>query len=674
MNLEEDVLRISGIGRERKEKLLRLGIDTIDDLITYFPRDYEDRSKTNKIGSVILNEKNIISGYIKTPVENIRRKGITLTKTKISDETGTIDVTWFNQPYLKNILSIGKHITLVGKVTNKYGSIAIQSPQIIQDKELEDFGGIVPIYSLTYKITQKLLRKSIKSSLDEIGEVRDYIPESIRNRYRLCDYNFALNNIHFPKSTKDFYAARDRLVFEELFFMELGMFALKRKINDKRCYGISFEKRQEINDFINSLSFELTNSQTEVIAEILDDMKKFKSMNRLLQGDVGSGKTLVAMVALLNCVLNGYQGAFMVPTEVLAKQHYKELKKHFKSMNIALLVGSLTKKEKENVYKEIEEGKVDIVIGTHAIIEDGVKFKNLGLIITDEQHRFGVRQREKFTSKSKMADVLVMTATPIPRTLALILYGDLDISTMRDMPKGRKIIDTHIVNKTHYERMYEFIRKEVSEGRQIYFVCPNVEESEENEELKSVIEYSEELKSVFSEFNVEYLHGKIKTKEKNRIMEEFLDNKINILVSTTVIEVGVNVPNATIMIIENAERFGLAQLHQLRGRVGRGEHKSYCMLVTECKTEVCSQRMDIMKNSNDGFVIAEKDLEIRGPGEFFGTKQHGIPEFKIANLYKDINILKLAQKEAENYLGENPELSIEIIEKLDKMFSSKILL
>lgn len=506
----------------------------------------------------------------------------------------------------------------------------------------------------------------VKDNLEET------MPQYILEEYKLLNINDAINKIHFPKDFRDFESARKRLVFEELLSMQLALLSLKNKYS-KDEQGIQFSKNVKMSSVINELPFKLTKAQLRVLEEIDNDMEKNKPMNRLLQGDVGSGKTIVAIIAAYKAVKSGYQMAIMAPTAILATQHMESFTGILERFDIKceLLTSGITKKKKEEILEKLKNGDIDILIGTHAILEEDVVFKNLGLVVTDEQHRFGVRQRTIISNKGKNPDVLVMTATPIPRTLALILYGDLDISIIDELPPNRKKIDTFAVTKGLEERVNNFVKKQIEEGRQCYIVCPLVEESEEIN-AKSVMELVEIYKEdIFKEYKVEYLHGKMRPKEKDLIMEEFKNGNIDILISTTVIEVGVNVPNASIMIIQNAERFGLAQLHQLRGRVGRGEYKSYCILKYEGKSEIVKQRMQVMQSTNDGFVISEKDLELRGSGEFFGTKQHGIPEFKIANLFEDMPILKMVQSLALKILQDDPKLEKENNEKCRKIVEEK---
>ena len=523
---------------------------------------------------------------------------------------------------------------------------------------MQNTGRIIPIYPLTYKLSQNQLRKIMEAGIKEVyGNLKETLPSYLLKEYKLEDINNATKHIHFPDEFKDFNIARNRLVFEELLTVQLALLELKNSYNND-IKGIQFSKSAKMSDVINTLPFKLTKAQLRVLEEIDNDMESSKNMNRLLQGDVGSGKTVVAMCAAYKAVKSGYQAAIMAPTAILASQHLENFRDILENLGIRceLLISGITKKKKEDILERLKNGEIDILIGTHAIIEDNVIFKNLGLVVTDEQHRFGVKQRTKIAEKGENPDVLVMTATPIPRTLALILYGDLDISIIDELPPNRKKIETFAVNKSMTDRVNNFIRKQLEEGRQAYIVCPLVEENEEMD-LKSVEKiYETYSKEVFPDYKVDFIHGKMKQKDKDSIMERFKNKEIDVLVSTTVIEVGVDVPNSNIMVIENAERFGLAQLHQLRGRVGRGKYQSYCILKFEGKSDNVRKRMKVMCDTNDGFIISEKDLELRGSGDFFGTMQHGLPEFKIANLFEDVDILKLVQSVATKILLDDPKL------------------
>ena len=678
IDFDKNVRFIKNVGPSRETILNKLGIYTLEDVITYFPRDYEDRGKFKKIIELVNDESAAVKALVTSKVtENFIRKGMTIYKLVVRDETGSLVLTWFNQSYLKNVFTIGKEYIFFGKVKVGIGRIEMSSPIFDEVGKEKNTGKIIPLYPLTNGITQNVIRGIIENAMAEArGNFFESLPKWILDKYKLCDINFALENIHFPNSFDDFEIARKRIAFEELFTLQTALLLMKKSVKTDKC-GIIFSIDEKINELLSTLPYTLTNAQLRVWNDINADMKSDKCMNRLVQGDVGSGKTAVAMLALFKAVRNGYQAAMMAPTSILAKQHYLYLSKMLSPFGIRceLFTGELTKKRRELLIQELKEGKIDIAVGTHALIEDNIEFKNLGLVITDEQHRFGVRQRGILSSKGNMPDVLVMTATPIPRTLALILYGDLDISIIDELPPGRQKIDTFAVTRNLEERVNNFIKKELSEGRQAYIVCPLVEESENMDGLKSVTEQFEYYKNVFEGFNVETLHGKMRPKEKDEIMTRYKNGEINVLISTTVIEVGVDVPNATIMVIENAERFGLAQLHQLRGRVGRGKFKSYCILKYESKSDVVRQRMEIMQKSNDGFVISEKDLELRGPGEFFGTRQHGIPEFKIANLFTDVPLLKEAQEASKELISRDVNLILEenlaLKQKIDKLFASK---
>lgn len=658
IDLEKDVKYIKGVGPNRVKLLNKLGVFTLKDLITYYPRTYEDRSKPKNIAECIDGEEVLIEAYASGRVSDVRLSGKTMQKLVIRDETGVATAVWFNQSYLKNKFEQGKKYTFYGKVNNTFGRITINSPVFDEEGKTSNTGKIIPIYPLTFSLSQNTIRRIMENGIKEIeGNLEETLPDYILKEYKLEGINEATKNIHFPKEFKDFNIARNRLVFEELLTMQLALLELKNSyINEEK--GIQFSKDVHMSDIINKLPFQLTNAQRRVLEEIDNDMEAEKSMNRLLQGDVGSGKTVIAMCSAYKAVKCGYQAAIMAPTAILATQHLENFKKIFDEFDIKceLLISAMTKKKKTELLERLANGEIDIVIGTHALLQENVEFKNLGLVVTDEQHRFGVKQRTTIVEKGQNPDVLVMTATPIPRTLALILYGDLDISIIDELPPNRKKIDTFAVTKGMEDRINNFIKVQLKEGRQAYIVCPLVEENEELD-LKSVEKLYEKCKTeTFPEYRVEYIHGKMKAKDKDDIMMRFKNKEIDILISTTVIEVGVDVPNANIMVIEDAQRFGLAQLHQLRGRVGRGEYKSYCILKYEGKGETVRKRMKVMCDTNDGFIISEKDLELRGSGDFFGTMQHGLPEFKIANLFEDMNILKVAQESAIKIIDNDPKL------------------
>lgn len=658
IDLEKDVKYIKGVGPNRCALLNKLGIFTLKDLITYYPRTYQDRSKPKFLCECEDGEEVLIEAVACARLTNARLKGKTMQKLVVRDETASATITWFNQTYLKDKFNIGEKYKFFGKVTKKAGKIMFNSPVFENLDTNKNTGRIVPIYPLTYSLSQNNIRKIMEAGIAEVyGKLPETLPEYLIKENQLENINEATKHIHFPDEFKDFNIARNRLVFEELLSVQLALLQLKNN-NITEQKGIQFDKNAKMSDVINSLPFRLTKAQLRVLEEIDGDMESKKSMNRLLQGDVGSGKTVVAMCAAYKAVKSGYQTAIMAPTAILATQHLENFKNILEKLGIRceLLISGITKKQKEGILERLQNGEIDILIGTHAIIEENVIFKNLGLVVTDEQHRFGVKQRTRIAEKGENPDVLVMTATPIPRTLALILYGDLDISIIDELPPNRKKIETFSVNKKMTERVNNFIRKQIEEGRQAYIVCPLVEENEEMD-LKSVEKlYETYSKEVFPDYKVSFIHGKMKQREKDEIMENFKAKKIDILISTTVIEVGVDVPNANIMVIENAERFGLAQLHQLRGRVGRGEYKSYCILKTDGKGENTRKRMKVMVDTNDGFIISEKDLELRGSGDFFGTMQHGLPEFKIANLFEDVDILTKVQKTSMNILEQDPKL------------------
>lgn len=661
MDLSKDVKYIKGVGPNRVQLLNKLGIFTLKDLITYYPRTYEDRSKPKAIAECVNGDEVLIEAIACGRVSEVRLKGKTMQRLLVRDETGSCTITWFNQSYLKSKFEVGQKYKFYGKITNNFGKVTMTSPVYDDNNKNFNTGKIIPLYPLTYQLSQNVLRRIIESGLAEVeGNLQETLPDYLLEEYHLQGINEATRTIHFPKELKDFDIARKRFVFEELLSTQLALLQLKNSYrNDEK--GIQFDKNVKMSDVINNLPFQLTKAQLRVLEEIDANMEAETSMNRLLQGDVGSGKTVVAMCAAYKAVKCGYQAAIMAPTAILATQHLENFQKMLKELDVKceLLISGISKKKKEQLLERLANGEIDILIGTHAIIEENVVFKNLGLVVTDEQHRFGVKQRTKIAEKGKNPDVLVMTATPIPRTLALILYGDLDISIIDELPPNRKKIETFAVNKKMTERVNGFIEKQIKEGRQAYIVCPLVEENEELD-LKSVEElYETYQKEVFPQYKVEYIHGKMRPKQKDEIMERFKAGEIDVLISTTVIEVGVDVPNSNIMVIENAERFGLAQLHQLRGRVGRGDYQSYCVLKYEGKSETLRERMKVMCSTNDGFIISEKDLELRGSGDFFGTMQHGLPEFKIANLFEDRPILKSVQAIAMQILQDDPRLEKE---------------
>lgn len=674
--LNENIQFVKGIGPKKAEKMARLGIFTVKDALYYFPRQFEDRSRQKKIFQLEEGEKTSVRVKIDR-INSVSRRKFSITEFYVSDDTGKAKLVFFNKAYLRNTFRVGDIVKVFGSVKKNLGPVTeLHNCEIEYDKLDKNTGIIVPVYSLTAGVGNKEVMGMIRNIFESSDiSIDEYLPKWLVDKYNLCGVDFAIKNMHFPEKKENVKIAMYRLIFEELLFLQLGLFTVKG--NNKVGKGIRFQRHKDMDKIEEKLPFKLTRAQQKAYDEIIEDMTSDRIMNRLVQGDVGSGKTVVAQLALANCVLNGYQGAYMAPTEILAKQHMESFKGFFEGtgIRVEVLTGSSTKKEAREILEDLASGQVDILIGTHALIEDRVEFASLGLVITDEQHRFGVNQRGRLTSKSENPDVLVMTATPIPRTLALILYGDLDISIIDELPPGRKPIETLAIEKRKRESYYmSKVRSEIEKGRQVYVVCPLVEESE-TLDLKSASEVYDELRyDFFKDLRVGLLHGKMKASEKDQVMEAFKNHELDILVSTTVIEVGVNVPNASLMIIENAERFGLAQLHQLRGRVGRGSEKSYCTLIYGSKTEICRHRMAIMEETNDGFKISEKDLELRGPGDFFGTRQHGLPELRVSNLFKHMKVLRLVQKEAREIYAQDPALRVKDNEgirlKIEEMFKS----
>lgn len=664
MNYPDDSIQIiKGIGPKKAKFFQKLGLNTIEDLLNYFPRGYKDKSLITKIRDLRPEESYTVKVCIggKAREDRIRNKLI-ITKLMVYDDTGKLNVVWFNNRFIKNALKEGDEILMYGKVKRIGKELVMETPEFEKAISGESINlmRISPYYSLTEGLTQKDIRKSVYAALKHTDEkLTDVFPEELRRKYRLAEVNFSISNIHFPDTMDKLELARRRLIFEEFFMLQSGLIHLK-KINSMGKKGICFNKTDEIQEFIKKLPFKLTSAQTRVFEEVNKDMESSGIMNRLVQGDVGSGKTAIAALALFKCVKSGYQGIMMAPTEILAEQHMMTLTQLFNDTGIVieLLKGSMTAKEKQKVLDGVKNGQTDVVVGTHAIIQDSVEFNKVGLVITDEQHRFGVRQRALLSAKGDNPDMLVMTATPIPRTLSLMVYGDLDVSIIDEMPPGRKKVETYFINSSKKERLMNFVRKGIDAGRQAYFVCPLVEESDKLE-LNSAIEYSEDIKKkYFRNYNVGLLHGKMKADQKNEVMCRFREKEIQILVSTTVIEVGVNIPNATYMVIEDADRYGMAQLHQLRGRVGRGEHQSYCILISDTENEDAIERLKYMTKTENGFEVAEKDMEFRGSGEVLGQRQHGLPGFRLADIFRDVKLLKLS-KEAVEYVYNNNKLSDE---------------
>ncbi len=656
---ETDIKALKGIGDAKAKQLLRLGVFTVWDLLTYFPVRFDDRTHISKICELEHDTAATVNAKVISDItEHYVRKGLTYYKVQVRDDSGIAVCIFFNNKYIKTMLQRGYEYTFYGKVNVRRGVREIMSPEFELASKFSCTKCIVPVYPLTGGITQKFLRKTISDAYELYHSYfRDIIPTAILHKYGLCPIDFAIKNIHFPSDANSLEIAKKRLVFEEFFVLQTTL----RKMKDagKKEDGITLNEI-DLSPFLSSLPFTLTNAQKRVTDEIINDMTSGRVMSRLVQGDVGSGKTVVAALSIYACAKNGFQAAMMAPTEVLARQHYKDLSPMLEALGVkcALLTGSTKQKEKSETYERLENGDINAIFGTHALITDKVNFKNLALAITDEQHRFGVRQRMKLSEKGNGVHTLVMTATPIPRTLALIIYGDMDISVIDQLPPNRQKIDTICVDEDMRQRIYAFIRKEIEKGNRAYIVCPSVEENEEIP-IKSVTEHFAHLNKVFPDIPIGIVHGKMKSGDKETAMADFVKGRTKLLVSTTVIEVGVNVPEATLMIVENAERFGLSQLHQLRGRVGRGKEKSYCVLFSQSNTDETLERMKIMVKSNDGFKISEKDLSLRGPGDFFGTRQHGVLEFKIADLANDLSVLKDSGIAAEELLKNDPNLSKE---------------
>ena len=649
---QTSIKEIKGIGEKTQKLFEKVGVSTVGDLIRYYPRGYDVYEDAVPVSEVEEGRTQTITGTVYGRIQVSGSRSMQVTTLYVKDLTGTIKVIWFRMPFLRNTLAKGGVITLRGRVVRKRDGLVMEHPEIFypSEKYKEKLNTLQPIYGLTAGLSNNVVSKAVKQALDGLDLTREFLPDKIRMRYGLAEYNFAIRGIHFPEDKEVFYHARERLVFDEFLAFILTLRKLKDK-NEKLENEYVISKKPEVEEFIRRLPYRLTNAQRTVWEEIASDMASVTTMSRLVQGDVGSGKTIVAVLALLNTAWNGYQGAMMAPTEVLARQHYESITRLFEEYDIRikveLLTGSMTAKEKRRAYDRIECGYAKIIIGTHALIQDRVNYDCLALVVTDEQHRFGVKQRETFAKKGRVPHVLVMSATPIPRTLAIILYGDLDISVIDELPANRLPIKNCVVDTSYRKTAYSFMRKQVAEGRQCYIICPMVEESE-HLEVENVIDYASALQEEMGEeINVSYLHGKMKQTEKDDIMERFGKNEIQILVSTTVIEVGIDVPNATVMMTENSERFGLAQLHQLRGRVGRGKYQSYCIFMTGSKSKETKERLDILNKSNDGFKIASEDLRLRGPGDLFGIRQSGLMDFRLGDIYQDARILQMANEAAD---------------------------
>ena len=646
---------IKGIGEKREELLKKLDIYSLYDLVHFFPRTYLDFTALTPISQMLPGETyafKAIVGY--TPIENKIRPGMTIYKTMVTDGKSGVRINIFNSKYLADSLEQGEEYIFYGRVTALSGSLEMSNPLVqIYDKDT----GLKPVYPLTAGLSSNILCKIIENALDIYlkDDIPLPIPEKIRSEYSLAHKQFALRNIHFPKSRNDLEISKKSLIFEELLIFQTAMLRLKSRNKGKTSLTIDTDYSSE---FMGTLPFELTSAQKRVIGECVKDMQTTVPMNRLVQGDVGSGKTVVASSLIHTAAKNKMQSVLMAPTEILATQHYATLKNLIKDENITceLLTGSVSAKKKADIKERLKNGEIDYIVGTHALLTDNTEFHNLGLVVTDEQHRFGVKQRGTLIQKGNNPHTLVMSATPIPRTLSLIIYGDLDVSVIDELPKGRQKISTFAVDTSYHQRMYGFIKKTIDSGNQAYIVCPAVEETEND--IASAVKYAEDLaKKEFKDYKVGLLHGKMKPKDKDKIMSAFQKGDIQLLVSTTVIEVGVDVPNATVMVIENAERFGLSQLHQLRGRVGRGKDKSYCVLVSDAQGESARARLETMCKTNNGFAIADKDLELRGPGEFFGSRQHGLPEMKIASFTENMDTVRQTHSAAKKILADDPTLS-----------------
>lgn len=656
--LLKDITFIKGVGEAKAKLLNRLGIFTLYDMLMFFPRYVESRGEIKHISELHDGETACISAEIYSPVTTAYiRKNMQIYSVTVRDGYDVATMKWFNNKYVKGAFKIGEKFNFYGKAERKFGKVTMTSPTYEREGQNLHTGRVVPVYPLTENLPQKTIRMIAKNCVDITkGCIKEYLPPVVREKYRLCEINWAISSIHFPETVEDYETARRRLAFEELLFMQLGLFKLRN--TQKRGGAPIIDGEKYVGAFLEKIPFCLTKAQSTVLGELLADMKKSVPMSRLIQGDVGSGKTVVAFAAMYCAVRSGVQTALMAPTGVLAGQHYEGALKYFDESEVVLLTGATKAAEKRKILEKIADGRAKVIIGTHALFEDNVEFKNLGLVITDEQHRFGVLQRAAIAGKGKAPHTVVMSATPIPRTLALILYGDLDISVIGELPPGRKTVDTFAATENMRPRIEKFMRKEIENGRQVFVVCPLVGDSDKLDLESAERLYTRLKEKVFPDKRVALLHGKMKPSEKTAVMEAFAAGETDILVSTTVIEVGINVPNASVMIIENAERFGLSTLHQLRGRVGRGSDKAYCIMIADNLSEMTKKRLGVMCETNDGFVIARKDLELRGPGDLLGTRQHGLPDLKIANLAADGKILKEANTCMREIMAADRELKL----------------
>ena len=661
---------IKGVGEKTARLFSKLNVTNVEELLHYYPRAYDAFREPQPVKSLVPETTAAVEGVLTKTADVVRFSHLQVTMVHLRDETGTVQLNWYNMPFLRSTLKAGERFVFRGKVAKKRGKLVMEQPEIYRPAQYSALvHSMQPVYGQTKGLGNKTIAKAVAQALSERELERDYMPERLREKYELAEYNFALEHIHFPKDEAELLFSRKRLVFDEFFMFLLSVRLLKEKKADTKSLYV-MEPRPEVQRLKDSLPYSLTKAQEKVLKEVYADLSGGQVMNRLIQGDVGSGKTIIAILALLQAAYNGYQGALMVPTEVLARQHLESMEELFAAHGIEkkaiLLTGSMTAKEKRMAYQKIESHEADIIVGTHALIQEKVIYDKLALVITDEQHRFGVAQREMLGNKGTEPHVLVMSATPIPRTLAIIIYGDLDISIIDELPANRKPIKNCVVGTDYRKNAYRFIEREAAAGRQAYVICPMVEPSEMIE-AENVVDYTKKLRENLPEsVRVEYLHGKMKPKEKNLLMDQFAEGEIQVLVSTTVIEVGINVPNATVIMIENAERFGLAQLHQLRGRVGRGKEQSYCIMVNASSDEGIQKRLEILNKSNDGFFIASEDLKLRGPGDIFGIRQSGELEFKLGDIFTDADLLKTVSEEVREILDADPDLSGEENRELGK--------
>ena len=669
MNETARISTLKGIGEKTEKIFQKAGIYTVGDLIRYFPRGYDVYEEPVPISELEEGKTMTVTGSVYGRIQVGGSPKMQITTVYLKDITGTLKVIWFRMPFLRNTLAKAGVITLRGRVIRKREGLVMEHPEVFCPASKYDLkqDTLQPVYPLVTGLTNHAVMKAVRQVLEDCDVGEGILPKDIAREYQLSDYRQAIYGIHFPKDKEEFYHARKRLVFEEFMLFILSLRMLKES-EERVLNPYCFREQPQIEKFLNSLPFELTNAQKTVWREIKNDMEDIHVMSRLVQGDVGSGKTIVALLAMMYTGLNGYQAAMMAPTEVLARQHFENinhmLQEYEIPLKVGLLTGSMTARQKRAVYEEVESGEIQLVIGTHALIQEKVIYKNLALVVTDEQHRFGVKQRETLANKGVSPHILVMSATPIPRTLAIILYGDLDISVINELPKNRLPIKNCVVDTGYRNTAYRFIKNQIAEGRQCYVICPMVEESE-TLEVENVTDYTENLQEILgADIKVQCLHGKMKQSQKDEIMEAFSKNEIQVLVSTTVIEVGIDVPNSTVMLIENAERFGLAQLHQLRGRVGRGKYQSYCIFMSASKSKETKERLDILNKSNDGFFIASEDLRLRGPGDLFGIRQSGILDFKLGDVFQDSQVLQQASKAANLILEEDPQLEKEKYQSL----------